>query len=299
MRIGIDLGGTKIEAIALDENGEVLYRRRVPTPVGDYRGTLNAIADLVFGIELECNQSGSVGIGTPGSLSPRTGLIRNANSVVLNGRRLDHDLDAILKRSVRFENDANCFALSEALDGAGKGATSVFGVIVGTGIGGGLVVNGRLVAGRNRVAGEWGHNPMPWPTADERPGPSCYCGKSGCIETFLSGPALVRQFRASTSRDLSAKEIAEAAAASDPQALKVMETYEDRLARGLAHVINIFDPGVIVLGGGLSNVERLYRSLPQLTTRYVFSDSFDTPIVPAVFGDSSGVRGAALLSSID
>jgi fructokinase len=299
MRIGVDLGGTKIEAIALDETGAELYRHRVPTPVADYTGTLNAIAGLVFEIERQLNQTGPVGIGTPGSLSPQTGLIRNSNSTVLNGQPLGDDIAHLLKRLVRLENDANCFALSEAIDGSAKQVESVFGVILGTGVGGGLVVRGRLVAGRNRIAGEWGHNPMPWPRADERPGLNCYCGKTGCIETFLSGPGLAKHFRAATTRDLSANEIASAAEAGDREALAAIETFEDRLARGLAHVINIFDPDTIVLGGGLSNIERLYQSLPRLIPQYVFSDTFQTAIVPAVHGDSSGVRGAAMLWPLD
>jgi fructokinase len=295
MRIGIDLGGTKIEAIALDETGAVLSRQRIFTPVGDYVGTLNAIASLVFTIEHQLGRLGSVGIGTPGSLSPQTGLIRNSNSVVLNGKPLERDISRILKRPVRLDNDANCFALSEAIDGAARQAESVFGVILGTGVGGGLVVRKHVVIGRNRVAGEWGHNPMPWPRADERPGLMCYCGKTGCIETFLSGPGLAKHFGAAAMRDLSAKDIALAAEAGDREALAAIETFEDRLARGLAHVINIFDPDSIVLGGGLSNIKRLYQTLPRLVPQYVFSDTFETPIVPAVYGDSSGVRGAALL----
>lgn len=273
----------------------MLYRHRIATPLGDYVGTLSAIAELVFAIERELNETGSVGIATPGSLSLQSGLIRNSNSTVLNGEPLDRDISRILKRPVRVENDANCFALSEAIDGAAKDVESVFGVILGTGVGGGLVVRGRVVVGRNRIAGEWGHNPMPWPKADELPGPTCYCGKTGCIETFLSGPGLARHFRAATSRDLSAKEIARAAEAGDREALAAIEIFEARLARGLAHVINIFDPDTIVLGGGLSNIERLYQTLPRLVPCYVFSDAIDTPIVPAVHGDSSGVRGAARL----
>jgi fructokinase len=295
MRIGIDLGGTKIEAIALDEKSVALYRSRIPTPVGDYLGTLNAVAELVFAIEHKLGRPGSVGIGTPGSLSPQSGLIRNANSTVLNGRPLDRDISRILNRSVRLENDANCFALSEAVDGAGKDVHVVFGVILGTGVGGGLVVNRRVIVGRNRVAGEWGHNPLPWVQSDELPGERCYCGKSGCIETFVSGPALAKQFQEATMRSLSAKEIARAAEAGDHRALESMEIFENRLARGLAHVVNVLDPDVIVLGGGLSNVGRLYQNLPSLIAQYVFSDAIVTPIVRPVHGDSSGVRGAAFL----
>lgn len=299
MRIGVDLGGTKIEAIALNDMGAVLYRHRIPTPVADYIGILNAVADLVFEIERRIGLSGSVGIGTPGSLSPRTGLIRNSNSTVLNGKPLDRDISEILKRPVRLENDANCFALSEAIDGAAKEAESVFGVILGTGVGGGLVVRGRIIAGRNRIAGEWGHNSMPWPNADEWPGPNCYCGKTGCIETFLSGPSLEKHFREATMRDLSAKDIACAAEAQDPQALAAIEIFENRLARGLSLIINIFDPDRIVLGGGLSNIKRLYQTLPRLIPEYVFSDAFQTAIVPAVHGDSSGVLGAARLWPVE
>ena len=295
MRIGVDLGGTKIEAIALDDAGAVLCRHRIATPAGDYGGTLGAIAELVFAVEREVKATGSVGIATPGSLSLRTGLIRNSNSTALNGRPLDQDLSRILKRQVRIENDANCFALSEAIDGAAKDAESVFGVILGTGVGGGLIVRKRVVVGRNRIAGEWGHNPMPWPEPDESPGQRCYCGQSGCIETFISGPAIAKQFLSATSRNLSAQEIARAAEAGDEQARIVIEKFEERLARGLAHVVNIFDPDAIVLGGGLSNIERLYRTLPRLIPIHVFSDQFDTPIVPPVHGDSSGVRGAAWL----
>jgi fructokinase len=295
MRIGVDLGGTKIEAIALDEAGVVLYRQRISTPVADYVGTLSAIANLVLEVERQLNQMGSVGIGTPGSLSLQTGLIRNSNSLVLNGKPLDRDISRVLRRPVRLENDANCFALSEAMDGAAKEVESVFGVILGTGVGGGLVVRRRVVVGRNRIAGEWGHNPMPWPRADEQPGPTCYCGKTGCIETFLSGPSLSKHFRAVAMKDLSAQEIADAAANGESEARVAIETFEDRLARGLAHVINIFDPDTIVLGGGLSNIKRLYQTLPLLVPHYVFSDAFETAIVPAVHGDSSGVRGAAWL----
>ncbi|MGC1342475.1 MAG: ROK family protein [Candidatus Binataceae bacterium] len=295
MRIGVDLGGTKIEAIALDDAGAVRCRRRIATPAGNYGGTLSAIAELVFAVEREIKATGSVGVATPGSLSLKTGLIRNSNSTVLNGRPLDRDISRILERPVRIENDANCFALSEAIDGAAKDAESVFGVILGTGVGGGLTVRKRLVVGRNRIAGEWGHNPMPWPEPDESPGQRCYCGQSGCIETFLSGPAISRQFRAATSRELSAQQIARDAEAGDEQARAVIEKFEERLARALAHVVNIFDPDVIVLGGGLSNIERIYRTLPRLIPIHVFSDAFDTPIVPPLHGDSSGVRGAAWL----
>ncbi|HLI79803.1 MAG TPA: ROK family protein [Candidatus Binataceae bacterium] len=295
MRIGVDLGGTKIEAIALGDDGGELIRRRIATPSGDYAATLDAIAALVTSIEGKLGRTGSVGIGTPGAISPRTGLIKNSNSVVLNGRPLDHDLAAKLARPIRMENDANCFALSEAVDGAARDASVVFGVILGTGVGGGIVIDKRVVAGRNRIAGEWGHNPIPWPTPNELPGPACYCGKTGCLETFLSGPGLAREFRIRTGRGLDANQIAAAADAGDNDAIAMMETYEDRLARGLAHVINIVDPDVIVLGGGLSNIAGLYGNLLALIQRYAFSDGIETPVVRAMHGDSSGVRGAAWL----
>jgi fructokinase len=295
LRIGIDLGGTKIEAIALGDDGGEIFRHRVPTPSGDYAATLQAIADLVASIEDKFGRKGSVGIGTPGAISPRTGLIKNSNSVVLNGRPLDRDLSATLGRPVRFENDANCFALSEAVDGAARDVSVVFGVILGTGVGAGIVIDKRIISGRNRIAGEWGHNPLPWPRTEELPGPPCYCSKNGCIETFLSGPGLARAFRLRTGKDLSANEVSSAANAGDLDALSVMATYEDRLARSLAHVINIVDPDVIVLGGGLSNIERMYRNVPALIQRYVFSDGVETPLVRAMHGDSSGVRGAAWL----
>jgi fructokinase len=295
MRIGIDLGGTKIEAIALGDGGIELFRHRVPTPSGDYDATLRAIAELVASVEASVGQQGSIGIGTPGAVSPRTGLMKNSNSVVLNGRPLDRDLQAKLGRAIRIENDANCFALSEAVDGAARDASVVFGVILGTGVGAGIVIEQRIIAGRNRIAGEWGHNPMPWPRAEELPGPACYCGKRGCIETFLSGPGLAREYRIRTGNEMTANEIATSTDVGSPEALAVMETYEDRLARGLAHVINIVDPDVIVLGGGLSNIARLYGTVPALLQRYVFSDGVATPVVRAMHGDSSGVRGAAWL----
>jgi fructokinase len=295
VRIGIDLGGTKIEAIALDDSGATLCRRRVATPAGDYRAIIEAIAALVSAIEREVGLTGTVGVGTPGALSLRTGLIKNSNSIVLNGKPLDRDLARPLGRQVRIQNDANCFALSEAIDGAGAGAESVFGVILGTGVGGGLVVEKRVIAGRNRIAGEWGHNPMPWPSSQEWPGPPCYCGRSGCIETLISGPALAGEFQARTGRSTTAEEVARAADAGDRDAQGAIERFEDRLARGLAMVVNIFDPDLIVLGGGLSNIERLYANLPPLISRYAFSDGVDTAMVRAAHGDSSGVRGAAWL----
>lgn len=294
MRIGVDLGGTKIEAIAIDGSIELL-RRRVPAPRGDYAGTIAAVRDLVAAIEKELAATGSVGIGIPGAISPRTGVVKNANSTWLIGHAIDRDLERALQRPVRVMNDANCFALSEAADGAGAGANTVFGVILGTGTGGGVVVNGRVLEGRHRIAGEWGHNPLPWPNDGERPGPACYCGQTGCIETFLSGPGLSATYAAASTRHASAVDIASLAEAGDPQAGGALTVYEGRLARALASIINVLDPDVIVLGGGLSNIARLYERVPPLVERFVFSDSADTPIVPARHGDSSGVRGAAWL----
>ncbi len=298
MRIGIDLGGTKIEAIALDAAGEVLFCDRLATPARDYQGTLQAVVDLVVRIERQAGRRGSVGIGMPGAISPATGLVKNSNSVCLNGQRLDRDLERLLGRPIRFANDANCFALSEATDGAAAGAEVVFGVILGTGTGGGVVVRGQVLTGPNAVAGEWGHNPLPWPSPQELPGPPCYCGKSGCIETYLSGPGLTRDFLASGGLPLSPPEIAARAEGGDEIALAVLARYEDRLARGLASVINVLDPDVIVLGGGLSNIQRLYLNVPPLWGRYVFSDKVATRLVQARHGDSSGVRGAAWLWAV-
>jgi fructokinase len=295
MRIGVDLGGTKIEAVALDADGTIVARQRVPTPRDDYEATVDAIVSLVTRIEREIGRRASVGVGIPGILSPATGLVKNANSVWLIGRPLDVDLAARLGRPVRIENDANCFALSEALDGAGRGAEVVFGVIVGTGTGGGIVVRGALLRGRHRIAGEWGHNPLPWPQEDEWPGPACYCGRSGCIETFLSGPGLARAYEAATGERLEAVDIAQRAAAGEAAAAAVLARYEDRMARALASVINVLDPDVIVLGGGLANIARLYGNVPRLWGRFVFSDRADTPLVPPVHGPTSGARGAAWL----
>jgi len=295
MRIGIDLGGTKIEAIALDESGTALLRHRSPTPAGDYVGTLRAIAELVAFVEKEVGRQGSVGVASPGAVSARTGLLKNSNSAALNGRPLERDLSQRIGRPIRLENDANCFALSEAVDGAAAGGRIVFGVILGTGVGGGLVIEKKIVTGRNRIAGEWGHNPLPWARDDERPGAPCYCGKSGCIETFLSGAGPARDYLARTHRNLSAQEIAMAAVNGDPDAGACLALYQDQLARGLASLINVIDPDAIVLGGGLSNVTQIYDGLPALVSRYAFSDGVDTPILRAIHGDSSGVRGAAWL----
>jgi fructokinase len=295
MKLGIDLGGTKIEIIALDDQGVELLRRRVPTPQGDYAATLHAIANLVHAAEAELGQRGSVGIGTPGTISKATGLLKNSNSVHLNGQPVLQDLATLLQREVKISNDANCFALSEATDGAAAGAAVVFGVILGTGVGAGIVVHGKVLTGPNGIAGEWGHNPLPWPAADELPGLECYCGKKGCIETFLSGPGMAKLHEKSTGVMLSAQDIVARATAGDAACVRSMQHYENRLARGLAHVINILDPEVIVLGGGMSNIERLYTHVPQLWTRWVFSDRVETRLVKNKFGDSSGVRGAAWL----
>lgn len=295
IRIGIDLGGTKIAAIALSAQGTVCAERRIATPTNDYPAILHAIAGLIETIETECGTRGSVGIGTPGAISPANGLIKNSNSVCLNGRPFQQDLEALLGRSIRLANDADCFALSEASDGAAAGAACVFGVIIGTGTGGGIVVNGALLKGPNAIAGEWGHNPLPWPTVDELPGPACYCGRSGCIETFLSGPGLARDYEVNGGVVSKAAEIVERAASGEAQAQSALLRYEQRLARGLASVINLLDPDIIVLGGGLSNIARLYERVPALWKDFVFSDAVATRLLPAKYGDASGVRGAAWL----
>lgn len=295
LRIGVDLGGTKIEALALSGQGQELIRRRVATPQGDYDGTVRRTCDLVRSLEAELGGRGTVGVGIPGTLSRASGVVKNANSTWLNGRALDHDLATSLGRPVRVQNDANCFAVSEATDGAARGAAIVFGVILGTGVGGGLVIDGRVLDGPMGVTGEWGHNPLPRPDDDERPGPDCYCGRRGCIETFLSGPGMAQRFAEAGGTFASASAIADAAQAGDPTAGAYMERYADRLARGLASVVNVIDPDVIVLGGGLSRVTMLYDRLPELLPAHVFTDRLDTRIVPPVHGDSSGVRGAAWL----
>ncbi|MEW5973003.1 MAG: ROK family protein [Pseudomonadota bacterium] len=295
MRMGIDLGGTKIEAIVLDDAGSVRFRERVPTPQGDYAGTLAAIGGLVARAERAAGAACAVGMGTPGAISPASGLMKNSNSTVLNGKPLKQDLEQLLGREIRMANDANCFALSEAVDGAAAGAEVVFGVIVGTGCGAGVVVRGHALTGPNAIAGEWGHNPLPWPNDDERPGPACYCGKHGCIETWLSGTGLANVFAAEIGDRLQAPEIVARAEAGDAVCEASLQRYEDRMARSLAHVINILDPDVIVLGGGMSNVRRLYDNVPKLWGRYVFSDRVATRLVAPLHGDSSGVRGAAWL----
>ena len=322
LRLGIDLGGTKIEIIAMDKAGKELLRHRVPTPQTDYPATIEAVVNLVRQTEAELGKPGSVGIGTPGALSHATGLMKNCNSTCLIGHPLKTDLEAALGREIRLTNDANCFALSEATDGAAAGSEVVFGVILGTGVGGGIAVRGHVLDGINSIAGEWGHSPLPyfqfrhaqtdheetgthpatgerivhpWPSERECNGPPCYCGKKGCIEAYLSGPALAADHIRYGGEDLPAHEIAQLAAAGYGPCSKTLARYEERLARALAGIINILDPHVIVLGGGLSNIQRLYDNVPKLWPRYVFSDRVDTRLVPPKYGDSSGVRGAAWL----
>lgn len=301
LRIGIDLGGTKIEAIALAADGRAVARRRIPTPQGDYPATVGAVATLVEAIEHECRARATVGVGHPGALDHR-GLIKNANSTCLIGHPLKRDLQALLQREVRLANDANCFALSEAIDGAGQGAASVFGVILGTGVGGGIVLNGQPLTGANGIAGEWGHMPLPLPAGDDLPLPACYCGRAGCIETYLSGPGLAADhlrhnphLSPAPGPVLDAPAIVARAEAGDPACAATLARYEERLARGLAQVINLLDPEVIVLGGGLSAIARLYQNVPRLWLPHVFSNRVVTRLVPPVHGDSSGVRGAAWL----
>ncbi|HTJ21476.1 MAG TPA: ROK family protein [Gemmatimonadaceae bacterium] len=293
-RIGVDLGGTKIEAVALDESGAILARERVATPPG-YHETVRAIAQLVRGIESKLNITATVGIGIPGVVTPHTGLVKNANSTWLIGKPLQADLEKELARPIRVMNDANCFALSEAADGAAAGASSVFGVILGTGVGGGIVIDGKVLDGVNLIAGEWGHNPLPWMREDEFPGPECYCGKKGCIEMFLSGPAFEREFAARSGRRMPARDIVHAALNGDATARVELTMYHDRLARALSSVINLLDPEVIVLGGGMSNTPGLAAAVVDLLPTYVFSDAVETRLVGNKHGDSSGVRGAAWL----
>ncbi len=295
MRIGVDVGGTKIEGIVLDDAGHVTARMRVGTPRNDYAGTVRTIAELVLSLEAQTGGRHTVGLGIPGTLSRATGLVKNANSTWLNGRPLREDVGAALRREIRLANDANCFALSEATDGAAAGAEVVFGVILGTGTGGGVVVRGHVLDGPNGVAGEWGHNALPWPEAGEWPGPPCYCGRTGCVETFLSGPGVSADYERATGVRRASEEIVVRAASGDDDAEQTLRRYERRLARGLAHIINVLDPDVIVLGGGLSRLDRLYASVPQAWGGWVFSDRVDTRLVPPAHGDSSGVRGAAWL----
>lgn len=299
MRIGIDLGGTKIEIIALDEDGCTLARRRVATPRGDYAGTLAAVVGLVTAVESELGRRGTVGVGTPGALSRRSGLIKNANSTCLIGQPLLADLQRLLGRELRIANDANCLALSEAVDGAAAGAGVVFGVILGTGVGGGIVVHGQVLNGANGIAGEWGHNPLPLPGGEDLPLPACYCGRSGCIETYLSGPGMAAEHARRNGLALTPEAIVAGAAEGGAACEATLQCYEARLARALAGVINLLDPDVIVLGGGLSNLPRLYAHVPQLWRAHVFSDQVDTRLVAAAHGDSSGVRGAAWLWPVD
>ena len=294
-RLGIDLGGTKIEIAALDERGATLHRERAGTPAGDYDATLDAIVRLVEATEARIGARATLGIATPGALSLATGRIKNANSTCLNGRALKEDLESRLAREIRVENDANCFALSEATDGAGAGASSVFGVILGTGVGGGIVVDRRVLKGANAIAGEWGHNALPAPTMDDHPLPVCYCGRRGCIETYLSGPGLSADHARVSGERASGEEIAKRAAEGDQAARASLDRYAERLARALASVINVLDPEVIVLGGGLSKLDVLYESVPRLWGAQVFSDDVRTRLARPMHGDSSGVRGAAWL----
>ncbi|TNE56870.1 MAG: ROK family protein [Alphaproteobacteria bacterium] len=294
-RFGIDLGGTKIESIALDARGQELARNRTATPKGDYQATLKAIVDHVHRLQHESASFGKIGIGIPGTLDPDTGLVKNANSTWLNGKPLDKDLEKLLQLQVRIANDANCFALSEATDGAGKGADVVLGIILGTGCGSGIVAHGRILTGPNAIAGEWGHNALPRPREDELPGPACFCGNNGCIETWLSGTGLAARFAETTGRDLTAEEICNLADEGDLEAEVALSTYEDRFARALAATINILDPDVIVLGGGMSNVDRFYTTIPSLLEPYVLTENLKVNLVKHHHGDSSGVRGAAWL----
>jgi fructokinase len=295
IRIGVDLGGTKIEAIALNAAGETLARRRVATPAHDYAAIVDAVATLVRGIESETGRHGHVGVGAPGAISTHTGRVKNSNTAVINGKPLDVDLAHALARPVRVANDANCFALSEAIDGAGRGAGVVFGVILGSGVGGGVIVNGKILEGRNRVAGEWGHAPLPWMTAEELPGEPCFCGHRGCIETFLCGAGLSRDYQKRSGERRTAAGIAAMAEAGYASARESIERYQDRLARALAVVVDLVDPDVIVLGGGLSNILQLYEGLAACVGENAFTDAFDTKILPNAHGDSGGVRGAAWL----
>jgi fructokinase len=295
VRIGIDWGGTKIEAAAIQSDGRELRRVRIPTPRHDYEGSIRAAVELVASIEREIGFTGPIGVGIPGTIVSPTGLVKNANSTWLNGRPLEKDLSAALQREVRCVNDANCLAVSEAVDGAAAGQSVVFAAILGTGCGAGIALHGRMHSGPNGLAGEWGHNPLPWQRPDEYPGASCYCGQRGCIERWLSGPALEEDYRRAAGAGLSGSEIVAAAEEGEPQACTALERYEDRLARALAHVVNLLDPDMVVLGGGLSRIERLYRNVPPRIAHWAFGRSAVTPIVPAKHGDSSGVRGAARL----
>src|SRR5438105_4956493 len=295
LRVGVDLGGTKIEFVALERDGAELHRHRIATPRFDYDGTVRAIADGVKGMENTLGRTVTVGVGIPGTVSTRSGLVKNANSTWLNGKPFHKDLSRALAREVRCANDANCLAVSEATDGAGVGTHVVFAVILGTGCGGGIAVDGRVHSGSNGVAGEWGHNTLPWMRADEFPGPPCYCGKNGCIETWISGTGLEKDYERATKLSLRGPEVLARSDAGEPAALAALDRFEDRLSRGLAGVINLLDPDVIVMGGGASQISRIYKNVPALLEEYVFGKEADTPLVPAKHGDSSGVRGAAWL----
>lgn len=299
LRIGIDLGGTKIEGLLLDTSGAEIRRRRIPSPTNDYQSTIRAVTDLVAYLLADIPQEeachATVGVGMPGSLCPRTGLVQNANSTWLNGKPFDRDLAAAFNRPLRVANDANCFALSEATDGAGKGASCVFGVILGTGVGGAIIYRNQIIVGPRAIAGEWGHNPLPWPTADEFPGPRCWCGRHGCLETWLSGPAMAADHRRMTGETMTAEDIARLAEAGHAASAATLQRHASRLARGLAHVINIVDPDVIVLGGGLSQMPHLYRTLPGLIAPHVFADATEIDVRPPRWGDAGGARGAAWL----
>ena len=294
-RIGVDLGGTKIEFIALERDGVELQRHRIATPRQDYDGTVRAIADGVKEMEKQLGRTATVGVGMPGTISTQTGLVKNANSTWLIGKPFDKDLSRALDREVRCSNDANCLAVSEATDGTGSGKHVVFAVIVGPGCGGGIAVDGRVHSGSNGVAGEWGHNTLPYMRAEEFPGPACYCGRNGCIETWISGTGLEKDYERATKTSLRGPEILARSDAGEPAALAALDRFEDRLARGLAGVINLLDPDVIVMGGGASQISRIYKNVPELLKQYVFGKEADTPLVPAKHGDSSGVRGAAWL----
>ncbi len=295
MYIGIDLGGTKIEGIALTKDGIELSRIRVPTPPGDYQAGIEAICRLILDIEIEVGMKGTIGLGIPGAISPATGLVKNANSTWLIGQKLDQDVSHALKREVRVTNDANCFAISEAIDGAGANYNNVFAVILGTGCGAGIAIDKKVISGRHRISGEWGHNPLPWPTPEELPGNPCYCGKQGCLETYISGSSIAREHCKTTGDTITLEEIITQMRAGNISAKKTYEQFINRAARGLALVVNILDPDVIVMGGGVSNVTEIYADLPIEMSKWVFSDVFNTPVIKAEHGDSSGVRGAAWL----
>ena len=295
MRIGIDLGGTKTEVLALDDRGKELHRQRTNTPKGNYHATLNCIHELITSTETTLDRVGSVGVCTPGSISPTSGLLRNSNSTCLNNQPFKQDLEKKLNREIRIANDANCFALSEAIDGAAKDADIVFGVIVGTGCGAGIVINKNIIDGPNAITGEWGHNPLPYPENDELKSTLCWCGKNGCIETFLSGTGFTKDYQLATDQKLTSKQIMLAVNDDESNAIEALSRYQKRMAKSLSHVINLLDPHTIVLGGGMSNIDSLYSSVPNIWQQYVFSDTVRTKLVAPVHGDSSGVRGAAWL----